>query len=132
VPGHLIEVAYDPADRSRVALDVDERFRAPPARFLKTRPPDQPAPAAPAADDQWSSLWDRAGGDDGHVRELERLAALRDRGALSQEEFEREKARVLGGTDAEPRSAQAAASEAASNACSTPARANTNRTSRTR
>lgn len=30
--------------------------------------------------------------------EIERLAALRDRGAITQEEFEREKAKVLGST----------------------------------
>jgi hypothetical protein len=36
-----------------------------------------------------------AGGDD-HLAQLERLAKLRDAGALTDEEFEREKARILG------------------------------------
>jgi Short C-terminal domain len=36
-----------------------------------------------------------AGGDD-RVAQLERLAKLRDSGALSEDEFEREKARILG------------------------------------
>lgn len=36
-----------------------------------------------------------AGGED-HVGQLERLAKLRDSGALSEQEFEREKARILG------------------------------------
>jgi Short C-terminal domain len=35
------------------------------------------------------------GGDD-HVAQLERLAKLRDSGALTDQEFEREKARILG------------------------------------
>lgn len=36
-----------------------------------------------------------SGGDD-HVAQLERLAKLRDSGALTEQEFEREKARILG------------------------------------
>jgi len=36
------------------------------------------------------------GGADDHVAQLERLARLRDSGALSEQEFEREKARILG------------------------------------
>jgi hypothetical protein len=37
-----------------------------------------------------------AGGADDHVAQLERLAKLRDSGALTEQEFEREKARILG------------------------------------
>lgn len=37
-----------------------------------------------------------AGGADDHVAQLERLARLRDSGALTEQEFEREKARILG------------------------------------
>jgi hypothetical protein len=36
------------------------------------------------------------GGADDRVAQLERLATLRDSGALSDQEFEREKARILG------------------------------------
>jgi hypothetical protein len=36
------------------------------------------------------------GGADDHVAQLERLAKLRDSGALTEQEFEREKARILG------------------------------------
>jgi hypothetical protein len=36
------------------------------------------------------------GGGDDHVAQLERLAKLRDSGALTEQEFEREKARILG------------------------------------
>lgn len=38
----------------------------------------------------------RVAAPDDASRELERLADLRDRGALSEEEFEREKRRLLG------------------------------------
>jgi Short C-terminal domain len=37
-----------------------------------------------------------AGGEDDRLAQLERLAKLKDSGALSEEEFEREKARILG------------------------------------
>jgi hypothetical protein len=37
-----------------------------------------------------------AGGEDDRLAQLERLAKLKDAGALSEEEFEREKARILG------------------------------------
>ena len=37
-----------------------------------------------------------AGASDDHVAQLERLVKLRDSGALSEQEFEREKARILG------------------------------------
>lgn len=94
LPGHLVEVAFDPLDRKRLALEADDRFSAPPARFIKTRPPDQPTTPAPASDDTWSSMWE--GDGNGHLREIERLADLRDRGALTQEEFERQKGRWLG------------------------------------
>jgi hypothetical protein len=40
-----------------------------------------------------------SGADDARLSKLERLAALRDSGALSATEFEAEKARVLGGSD---------------------------------
>lgn len=37
-----------------------------------------------------------AGDDDDRIEELERLAKLKDSGALTEEEFDREKARILG------------------------------------
>ena len=36
------------------------------------------------------------GGGDDRVQQLERLAKLKESGALSEQEFEREKARILG------------------------------------
>lgn len=50
----------------------------------------------------------------GVADELERLQALRERGALSQEEFERAKARVLGASASPGAAAQATAAEATS------------------
>jgi membrane-bound ClpP family serine protease len=40
VPGHLVDVAFDPGDLSNVALDVDPRFSAPPGVVLRTREGD--------------------------------------------------------------------------------------------
>jgi hypothetical protein len=37
-----------------------------------------------------------SGGGEDHIAQLERLAKLRDSGALTEQEFEREKARILG------------------------------------
>jgi Short C-terminal domain len=37
-----------------------------------------------------------SGDDDDRIAELERLAKLKDSGALTEEEFDREKARILG------------------------------------
>jgi hypothetical protein len=47
----------------------------------------QAAPGGPAPS---------SGGDDDRVAQLERLAKLKDSGALTDQEFEREKARILG------------------------------------
>jgi hypothetical protein len=104
-PGHLVEVAYDPANPENVALETDQRYAAtPPAVYVKTRPPEQgavpaaapglsggiaaatPGPVAPA-DDSPPTL----------IEQLERLAKLRDSGVLSQEEFDAQKKELLGG-----------------------------------
>jgi hypothetical protein len=47
-------------------------------------------------DGQVVSGADTGGGDDDRIEELERLAKLKESGALTEEEFEREKARILG------------------------------------
>lgn len=86
-PGHLIDVAYDPRDPRQLALDVDPRYAAtPPSVYLRTRSPEQ-AVAAPAQDDSPPTLIDQ----------LERLAKLRDTGALSEDEFQAQKRQLLGG-----------------------------------
>lgn len=72
----------------------------PPIAFLAllfvTQRPDRAA--APSAEQPYGA-WGVTTGDDSyagdHTAELERLADLRDRGALTDEEFEAQKARVL-------------------------------------
>lgn len=109
-PGHLVDVAYDPANPENVALDTDPRYVAtPPAVYIRTRPPgEQSAPAtapglsggfAPAASMAYSPSAPSAPDDDPPtlIEQLERLAKLRDSGALSPEEFEAQKKKLLGG-----------------------------------
>ena len=87
-PGYLIDVAYDPANPQDVALDVDPRYAAtPPAVFVRTRPPEA-APATAAATD---------GSPPTLIDQLERLAKLKESGALTEAEFEVQKKELLGG-----------------------------------
>ena len=103
-PGHLVDVAYDPANPERVALDTDPRYAAtPPAIYIRTRPPGQSAAAtAPGLSGGYAAAsggGPPAPGDDPPtlIEQLERLAKLRDSGALSQEEFDAQKKKLLGG-----------------------------------
>ena len=106
-PGHLIEVAYDPANPERVALETDPRYAAtPPAVYIKTRPPDQPAGATAPAPGLLATAAVASAGATGApvddspptlIEQLERLAKLRDSGALSQAEFDEQKKNLLGG-----------------------------------
>jgi hypothetical protein len=87
-PGYLIDVAYDPANPRNVALDVDPRYVAtPPAVYVRTRPPEA-APAVAAATD---------GSPPTLIDQLERLAKLKESGALTEAEFEAQKKELLGG-----------------------------------
>lgn len=88
-PGVRLPVRVDPNDPSKIAIDWSSAPRAPAAG--EVRPVDgaagfTPAPSAGSAD---------GGGDT--VAELERLAKLRESGALTDAEFEQQKARILGG-----------------------------------
>jgi hypothetical protein len=88
-PGVRLPVRVDPNDPSKIAIDWSSAPQAPAAG--EVRPVDgaggfTPAPSAGSAD---------GGGDT--VAELERLAKLRDSGALTDAEFEQQKARILGG-----------------------------------
>jgi hypothetical protein len=79
--GEHVEVAYDPADRARFTFRMGD---------LTDDPMIAPAlVAVPAVDP---------------VERLERLVKLRDAGALTPEEFEREKQKVLGVDFGSPRS----------------------------
>jgi uncharacterized membrane protein len=102
-PGHLVDVAYDPANPERVALDTDPRYAAtPPAMYIRTRPPgEQSAPgAAPGLAGGYAPTPGPSAPDDEPptlIEQLERLAKLRDSGALSQAEFDAQKKKLLGG-----------------------------------
>jgi hypothetical protein len=100
-PGYLVDVAYDPANPERVALDTDPRYAAtPPALYIRTRPPgEQQAPAAAPGLSGGFAAGPSAPDDDPPtlIEQLERLAKLRDSGALSQDEFEAQKKKLLGG-----------------------------------
>jgi hypothetical protein len=80
--GATVAVLYDPDDRSKVAFDlastkqqVEQEWADSIRGFQPVAP--QPAPAISAVD------------------QLQKLADLRDRGALTQAEFEAEKAKIL-------------------------------------
>ena len=86
-PGVTLPVKVDPNDSSKIAIDWDAAQRAP--ERGEVRPVGgsgfAPAPAQSPASD---------GGD--QIAELERLAKLRDAGALTDAEFEQQKAKILG------------------------------------
>jgi putative oligomerization/nucleic acid binding protein len=92
-PGDLIEVAYDPAQPGRLALETDYRSDTAGGRMLITRAPQAPAPdpspAAPPADSRPAP--ERV------IEQLERLNKLREDGALTDAEFEAQKIKVLSG-----------------------------------
>lgn len=80
-----IPVIFDPADHDKIALDQptwEQRMRAPGTGPGWTVIQAPGAAAAPAAEDP--------------LQALSRLADLRDRGVLTDEEFEAEKAKLLG------------------------------------
>ena len=101
-PGHLVDVAYDPANPERVALDVDDRYAAtPPAIYIRTRPPDGAPAVTPATSATFAPAAPAAAPGSGDpptlIEQLERLAKLRDSGALTQAEFDAQKRELLGG-----------------------------------
>lgn len=85
--GVTLPVKVDPNDPAKIAIDWDSAPTGPAAGEVRPVAGSggfAPAPAPPAA----------AGGD--HLAELERLAKLRDSGALTDAEFEQQKAKILG------------------------------------
>ncbi len=86
--GDTIEVAYDPADPSRVALATDWRSDTAGGQLLVTAPTAAAAAPAPAPSGAVT-------GTERVIEQLERLTKLKEEGALSESEFEAQKARVL-------------------------------------
>jgi hypothetical protein len=86
--GVTLPIKVDPNDPAKIAIDWDSAEK--PAAAGEIRPVGgsgfTPAPAQAAGS---------GGGDT--VAELERLAKLRDSGALTDSEFEQQKAKILGG-----------------------------------
>jgi hypothetical protein len=84
--GVTLPIKVDPDDPAKIAIDWDSAGQAP--QRGEVRPVGgqgfAPAPATGSG-----------GGD--NLAELERLAKLRDSGALTDAEFEQQKARLLGG-----------------------------------
>jgi hypothetical protein len=86
-PGVTLPIRVDPDDPAKIAIDWQSAPQGPGRGEVRpvgdTGFSPAPAPAAPTA-----------GGDS--VAELERLVKLRDSGALTDAEFEHQKARLLG------------------------------------
>jgi hypothetical protein len=85
--GVSLPIKVDPNDPAKIAIDWESAQSAPQRGEVRPVGGSGFAPApAPAP----------AGGGGDHVAELERLAKLRDSGALTDAEFEQEKAKILG------------------------------------
>lgn len=118
VPGQQIPVEVDPSDPTEVSISWKEmptrsemasaQGQALAASLGSSAPPSVPPPTA-AIVDQLRNAFPGAhievdgsatgSGPDERVAQLERLVALRDAGALTPEEFEREKSRILTSED---------------------------------
>jgi Protein of unknown function (DUF3592)/Short C-terminal domain len=87
--GERCTVYYDPADReARNGISFD----AAPARAASAWTAPMPGPQPAAADAPASAPEE----DDDPIRQIERLAALRDKGIVSEYEFQEQKRRLLG------------------------------------
>ncbi len=98
--GDLIEVAYDPADRTKVALEIDWRTDTAGGRLLVLRRPGEvPMPAGAGRRGRADRPADGGGqtAPERMIEQLERLNRLKEDGALTEAEFEVQKAKVLAG-----------------------------------
>lgn len=84
--GVTLPIKVDPNDPSKIAIDWDSTQRAPARGEVRSVDGSRftPAPASSAESED-------------HIADLERLAKLRDSGALTDAEFEQQKANILGG-----------------------------------
>ena len=87
-PGVKLPIRVDPDDQTKIAIDWDGAGSAPARGEVR--------PAAGATDPGAAPTATPSSGGDS-VAELERLVKLRDSGALTDAEFEQQKARILGG-----------------------------------
>jgi hypothetical protein len=83
--GVTLPIKVDPNDPAKIAIDWDSAGKAPARGEVR-----------PVGGEGFSPAPAPSGGGDS-VAELERLAKLRDSGALSETEFEQQKAKILGG-----------------------------------
>ncbi len=94
--GVTLPIKVDPNDESKIAIDWDAAPKGPAQGEVRpagaTAAPMNPA-VGPAAGFRTSG--GSAGGGD-NLADLERLAKLRDSGALTDAEFEQQKAKILG------------------------------------
>jgi hypothetical protein len=86
-PGIALPIKVDPNDKAKIAIDWDSAGTAP--QRGEVRPATGAAPATGAMGQAPAAPADP-------VAELERLAKLRDSGALTDAEFEQQKAKILG------------------------------------
>ena len=87
-PGVKLPIRVDPEDQTKIAIDWDGAGSAPARGEVR--------PASGATDPGATPTATPSSGGDS-VAELERLVKLRDSGALTDAEFEQQKARILGG-----------------------------------
>ena len=86
--GVTLPVKVDQNDASKIAIDWDAAPQGPAEGAVRPVAGSggfAPAPPPPSG-----------GGGSDHIAQLERLAKLRDSGALTDAEFEQEKAKILG------------------------------------
>jgi hypothetical protein len=85
--GVTLPIKVDPSDPAKIAIDWEGARRAPQRGEVRPVGGSGFAPAPSPS----------AGGGADNLEELERLARLRDSGALTDAEFEQQKAKLLGG-----------------------------------
>lgn len=95
-PGVTLPLKVDPNDQAKILILWEQAQTGPQRGAVRPAGTDAPqgAPAASTAPSA-SGFAPHSGGTD-TVAELERLAKLRDSGALTDAEFEQQKARILG------------------------------------